>query len=329
MKKLLLFSFLSIFIIVTKGFSQPCPATYTCYISPTPAATGTAVVYLNPTGSNLMDSITSVVVSNTTFTITVPDTGIYIFKYIPAIGTGYQICYADTAPSWQNATSFSNICSGGTFVNFICSPFASIGTGPGSISGQIVEGVGFGQKPNGVQTPGNPIGGIVVKGGRNPGAQLFAQTMTDSNGQYAFNNLPDGNYFIIVDIPGLDTTATHHVDINGGNSFNNLGFVAGANGISPSTSVGVKETEKTNYAFNVFPNPTKNQFSIEFLVEQASEVSIQITDVLGKYSKDLCHETNYKGKFASTFNLNLKPGNYLVKTTINGKELISKLIVSQ
>jgi hypothetical protein len=276
-----------------------------------------------------MDSVTSVAVSSSPFLITVPDTGIYIFKYIPAIGTGYQICYADSAPSWQTAMSFTNNCSGGTYVNFICSPFASIGTGPGSISGQIVEGNGFGQKPNGVQAPGNPIGGIVVKGGRNPGAQLFAQTTTDANGQYSFNNLPDGNYFIVVDIPGLDTTATHHVNITGGNSFNNLGFVAGSNGISPSTTVGIKEKEKISNAFNVFPNPTKNQFTVEFLVDQASEVSIQIIDVLGKYSKDLYHETNYKGKFSSTFNLNLKPGNYLVKTTINGKELIAKLIITQ
>ncbi len=329
MKKLLLFSLLPIFIVMNKGFAQTCPVTHTCYISPVGATTGTAVAYFNPSGTNLMDSVTLVVVSSSPFTITVPDTGVYIFKYTPAIGTGYQTCYADTALSWQTATSFTNNCSGGTYVNFLCSPFASIGTGSGSIAGQIVQGIGYGQKPSGVQAPGNPIGGIVVKGGKNPGAQLFAQTTTDANGQYSFNNLPDGSYFIVVDIPGLDTTATHHVDITSGSSFSNLGFVAGSNGITPSTSVGIKETKKTNYAYTVFPNPAKNQFSVEFMVNQPSEISIQVVDMIGKYAKELYHETNYKGKFSSTFNLNLKPGNYLVKTTINGEELISKLIITQ
>ena len=132
-----------------------------------------------------------------------------------------------------------------------------------------------------------------------------------------------------MDIPGLDTTSTHHIDIVGGNTINNLGFVAGSNGVSPSTSINVNEIERVKYSLHTFPNPTKNQFNIEFLVPEKSEISIQIIDVLGKYSKNLFHENNYIGKFSSDFNLNLKPGNYLIKITINTQELISKLIITE
>ena len=32
--------------------------------------------------------------------------------------------------------------------------------------------------------PGTPIGGIIVKGGKNPGGQMFVQTTTDALGNY-------------------------------------------------------------------------------------------------------------------------------------------------
>lgn len=304
-----------------------CAGTFTCNISPSTAASGKIIMYKKSLTGAMMDSVSFINVSSPTFTMAIPDSGRYILKFVPS--SLYQISYADTGTSWQNATVFNIPCSGGAYVNFLCSPFASIGSGSGSLSGKVVEGIGFGQKPNGVQAPGNPIGGVVVKGGRNPGGQFFAQTTTDVNGDYSFNNLPDGNYFVLVDIPGLDTTSTHHVDIFGGNTINNLGFVAGSNGVSPSTSINVKEIERVKYSLHIFPNPTKNQFNIEFLVPEKSEISIQIIDVLGKYSKNLFHENNYIGKFSSDFNLNLKPGNYLVKITINTQELISKLIITE
>ncbi len=306
--------------------TTPCTGIFNCNISPTVAASGKTILYKKSLTGAMMDSVGSINVSSPTFTMAIPDSGRYILKFIPS-STLYQISYADTAISWQNALIFNNPCTNGASVNFICSPFASIGSGSGSISGKIVEGIGFGQKPSEIQTPGNPIGGIVVKGGKNPGAQFFAQTITDGNGDYSFNNLPDGNYFVLVDIPGLDTTSTHHVDIVGGNTINNLGFVAGSSSVNPSTNISVKETEGFNYDLHVFPNPTKNQFNIEFLVNSMSDVSIQITDILGKYTKNLFYEDDYIGKYSSNFNLNIKPGIYLVKTTINNKELFSKLII--
>jgi len=41
--------------------------------------------------------------------------------------------------------------------------------------------------------PGGPIGGIIVKGGKNPGGQLFT-LMSDENGVITLKNLPAGNY---------------------------------------------------------------------------------------------------------------------------------------
>jgi hypothetical protein len=99
-------------------------------------------------------------------------------------------------------------------------------TGPGTIKGQVTEGVGFGLRynHNHLNTPmGAPLKGIDVKLGRNPGGGCAARTTTNNNGQYAFTNVPVGSYKIYVDIPNygmdsvraivltpVDTSSTHN-----------------------------------------------------------------------------------------------------------------------
>lgn len=49
--------------------------------------------------------------------------------------------------------------------------------------------------------PGNPIGGIIVKGGKNPGGNMTNLTV-DSNGNIRFEVLEAGNYKFMVETPG-------------------------------------------------------------------------------------------------------------------------------
>lgn len=50
--------------------------------------------------------------------------------------------------------------------------------------------------PN-ARVSGTPIGGIVVKGGKNPGGQMFT-IVTNANGEFILNNLEAGNYKLVV-----------------------------------------------------------------------------------------------------------------------------------
>jgi len=57
--------------------------------------------------------------------------------------------------------------------------------------------------------PGSPIGGIVVKGGKNPGGNFTSLTV-DSNGQIGFKVLEAGNYKLIIAIPDANQPATEN-----------------------------------------------------------------------------------------------------------------------
>ncbi|MBR7800085.1 hypothetical protein [Undibacterium fentianense] len=43
-------------------------------------------------------------------------------------------------------------------------------------------------------SPGTPIGGIIVKGGKNPGGQMIQRALTDSNGQFQIEFSEGGEY---------------------------------------------------------------------------------------------------------------------------------------
>jgi hypothetical protein len=55
--------------------------------------------------------------------------------------------------------------------------------------------------------PGGPIGGIVVKGGKNPGGQMLVQTTTDANGKFTMAFTEGGEYQLRFDQAGMKTQA--------------------------------------------------------------------------------------------------------------------------
>ncbi|MBL7737037.1 MAG: hypothetical protein JNL51_16395 [Chitinophagaceae bacterium] len=55
-------------------------------------------------------------------------------------------------------------------------------------------------EPSSVARPGSPIGGIIVKGGKNPGGN-WIKVISDNNGEFEFNGLEAGNYKFTLTTP--------------------------------------------------------------------------------------------------------------------------------
>lgn len=265
------------------------------------------------------------------------DSSLYVIKAVPT-ATNVLVTYGPSAISWKGATTVSHGCTNNSTQNITVLALSNIGSGPGSMSGKIVEGQGFGQRPSSPYSPlapGQPIGGIVVKGGKNPGGNMFAQTTTAADGTYTLSGLPNNasgeSYFLLVDIPGLDTNQTYHKVLNvGNNQFNNLDFVVDSAKINPGTFTGITHPDEKSYDITVFPNPAKNNVSIRYSLISESLVNIAITDVLGRTVKTLASGKqqpagNHEHPEAVS---DLRTGLYFIKVVINGTEHITKFLIT-
>ena len=264
--------------------------------------------------------------------------GSYIVKATPSANT-LQVTYGSSAISWKNATIVAHDCINASTQNISVQAFLAIGAGPGSLSGTITQTVGFGQRPVSPYSPlapGQPIGGIVVKGGKNPGGNMFAQTTTDANGTYTLSGLPNntGNdyYFILVDIPGLDTNGTYRRVINMGNlSYTGLDFTVDSARINPvPNTVGINDLDEALKSVNLYPNPASQRATLEYSLQQAAMVSIELTDVLGKtmrmVSGNLLREA---GPQKTLISLNdLEPGMYFIRLKTGGREHTLRLMIN-
>jgi hypothetical protein len=67
--------------------------------------------------------------------------------------------------------------------------------------GKVIKSSDGGVMPRVALVAGQPIGGIVVKGGKSPGGSMMA-IITNNKGAFEFTAMEDGNYLFVVSAPG-------------------------------------------------------------------------------------------------------------------------------
>lgn len=266
-----------------------------------------------------------------------PNSGMYTFSELPA-GTYYVFATANTtdypnvAPiyygntvNWQAATSIvitetdtidANIHMPQTSFNF---------NGTATLKGYVLEGSGFDR------TAGDPITGVEVGLDHDPEA-IIANTSTDQDGSYEFTNVPTGNYSILVYIPGLNMTASYDIHVLPTDTLReDLNFIADSASIDTieniQSSVGQILVSKTK--LKIFPNPYKNETTIEFVLTETQPVLIELYNLLGENVATLINQEMNAGNVIYKFNtqeLGLVSGIYMLHLKTN-RELITKKII--
>lgn len=302
------------------------------------ATAGDLILYKYTPGLSMWDSITTIPLSSS-YSFANIDSSLYVIRAIPT-ATNIQVTYADSSITWQNATVINHGCTNNTNQNIKLIPLENLGNGPGVLTGFIIQDNGFGARMSNEfkpMAPGNPIGGIVVKGGRNPGGNMFTQTTTDATGGYTLTNIPLStgldHYFIYVDIPGLDTSASYHKVITSTNTiYQNLNWSVDSMYIKP---IGEITTIKNNNslldnAISVFPNPASGFINIQYELIQSADIQITLYDVIGNKIQEIEPSVyREKNKYSHLIQTeNLSSGIYFIKMKINNSENTIKLIVS-
>jgi subtilisin-like proprotein convertase family protein len=255
----------------------------------------------------------------------------YIIKVFPiASYTTLVPSYYGNQFLWDSAMVVTHDCAMADTFNIACVEETSF-TGPASVAGRVLEDYGFQRQP------GDPIPGVDVKLGRNPGGQLVTNTQTDGNGDYSFAGLAYGNYTIYADIPGLGCDSSYTVDLDIANSdMTNLNYFVDSTHIN-ITSLATGISHPANVAkvntFSVYPNPSAGATNIEYSVSENSKVTLGVYNVLGVKIIDLVDQEQSVGVYKIELNKEkekqLNTGVYFINLVINGKSSIHRLVISK
>lgn len=282
------------------------------------------------------DSITTIPLNvSGEFTFSPVHANTYLIKFLPTANS-LQVTYAPNDISWMDATIYTHGCINNSTVAITPAPIVNIGTGPGVLAGKVTEGVGYGNKGNSAFAPGNPIGGLTIKAGRNPGGDIVGQSKTDASGGYTISGLPADvagqTYFVLVDVAGLDTNTTYHRAIfTGSLQYTNLDFVVDSTKINPTLNfVGVNEYKINNNAVTVYPNPSSGIVNVLFSLTEPETVEVVLADITGKQIKSIVPQTLfYNGENKIVTKLNgVNSGVYFMKLKIGNTEKTVKLIIA-
>jgi hypothetical protein len=102
--------------------------------------------------------------------------------------------------------------------------------------------------------------------------EIIAYVITDDLGNFFFVNVPDGQYTLIVDIPGLEMLEEHHVTIQGNQIVSGLDYTVSDEGIYTYTGVGIPPVEEP--PFRLYPNPGNGLIRIESAAEVTCHVQV-------------------------------------------------------
>lgn len=255
--------------------------------------------------------------------------GNYLIKIFPD-----TLLYPSTVPTYfgdQYLWTLAQVKNHGCVTNDTANIFmveGVTGVGPGMLQGTVLEGPGFGR------LEGDPIPGIDIKLGRNPGGALVAQTTTNASGQFTFDNIDvnaAGEYYTVyVDLPGRERDSTYNVTITATDTtFNQLDYAVDSNSVYPlnPVNVGISNSDlaKEN-KFNVYPNPFKGTTTVAYTLNTDADVRLDVYNVLGVKVQSIVNTNQQKGEFNYNLDTNFNSGIYFVSLTINGKTSTQRVI---
>jgi uncharacterized repeat protein (TIGR03803 family) len=311
-------------------------------------AGGTAYLFRQQSSVNGIDTVASVPIGGGA-------TGSYLFSAAPA-DNYYIKVILDTAANptavptyygntfqWDSSFVATHGCAQTDTFDIAVIELLPSG-GPGFISGYIIEGPGYqnlrlfnnGNQPNLPFVPGGPLKGIDVKLGKNPAGGIQARVMTDTNGYYAFHDVPVGDYTIYVDIPNLPMDSLRNVIIGSGTDTslqNNYYADSLIIYITDTmiTPVGIYSSAKVyDNKFSIYPNPTTNLLNLQFIQQEQSDVSIEITNAMGDLVHTRKRQNFGKGEHMISLQakeLNLKAGVYFISILTDNKRYTQRIVV--
>jgi len=156
---------------------------------------------------------------------------------------------------------------------------------------------------------------------------LLSSHYSDADGNFRFDKMENGKYWLRADIPGYNCTSKL-VELTDGNpEISNIEIII-ANG-DVNMSIENEGFLKNNSLGKLYPNPASDNVNIEFSAAANGSVSIEFMDMQGRILQTE-NRVLQNGETAMKVNIStLKNGQYIVVLKNAGKTIGSPLIVSK
>lgn len=142
-----------------------------------------------------------------------------------------------------------------------------------------------------------------------PGRQHVRTVRSDSQGIYKFENVPMGNYRIVVDRPGSPMISYYSLQVLPNGSYTGLDYAGDENGIYTYVSTSVAELEALNIGMH--PNPLANDRVLNISGLEDGNNSYTVINMAGSLLANGNVKSN--GGFATLDLPNLSEGVYLLQ----------------
>jgi len=105
---------------------------------------------------------------------------------------------------------------------------------------------------------------------------VVAYLETDDYGMFSFSNVPDGDYILHVEVPGLDMLEIHEVTIVGDQIVSGMDYTISEDGIYIGWPLGTPQPETVN--LQIYPNPGTGLIQMDLPVAGSYRVRVYATD---------------------------------------------------
>jgi hypothetical protein len=246
----------------------------------------------------------------------------YFIKAFSDNSSRFLPTYYGDSPYWEDASIISMSQGNISDVNIQLVEFAPLDPGTSEVDGHIYYAVYKGQ-------PVKNIDMILEKDddeGKMSAFLAVAADRSDEAGAWKIQNLPNGNYRIKVEIPGLQMDTTYYFSISSPNTVvSNLDYY-----VDPATGIfidhfGIEELA-LEHALQLFPNPIRQN---SFIKIKSLNTDVRIENI--KIFQYNGAELNSRTVNGTTENISMKSmakGLYLFQIQTN-KGMITKKVIVQ
>ena len=227
--------------------------------------------------------------------------------------SNYLPTYYTQSLTWNGGTDIQltpNLV-GFTYIELIAG--TNVGTGPGFIGGLISQGANRG--------PGDPIEGALVilyDANMNP----IGYTYTDANGDYSFDNLPYGVYYVYVEELGLASSPVQVTLSPTTPSMDQVHFDIETSSVRFTSTNEILSVSD----LKVYPNPVTDELYMQFELDQTLDADISIVNVTGQVLSNFQRTLNGGNNLIQVQTSELPAGIYTIFLKSEAGIIVQKFI---